>query len=240
MTRIHILLFTGFALVFTGCSSVRTQDTNGLVSYSDGTEKREDLPLLPRTTAKEAWAGKSKPLPPPPESIEATSPAAPPESDLAMASVELKQVAPDEIDDLVRANRGKVLMVNCWGIDCGPCVEELPHLNKLQTQFGRNGLKIVTINTDVEDRHEEVKEFVQKNGFDFDVYVRAPGPDTKFRRSIDPEYAADPYTLIFDKEGNRVATIADALPEETWEEVAHAVLNGKPFPITNPEIVRLY
>ncbi|MCA9411863.1 MAG: TlpA family protein disulfide reductase [Candidatus Omnitrophica bacterium] len=231
-------------LLVAGCSSVRTQDSNGLVSYSDGTETKEDLPLLPRTSAKDSWAKKSSPLPPPPSSVEQDLTYDPePEPRTARKEVELKEVRPDELDDLIRANRGKVLMVNCWGIDCGPCVEELPHLDKLQRRLEKNGLKVVTINTDVEDRHEEVKEFVEKNGFGFDVYLRAPGSDIKFRQSIDPEYAADPYTLIFDKEGNRVATIADALPEATWEKVAKAVLNNEEFPmdtITDPEVVRLY
>ncbi len=240
MIRNYLLLLTGFTLFFTGCSTVPTQDSDGLVSYSDGTETQEDLPLLPRTTAKRAWAEKSNPLPPPPGVVDQVAPVALDETHSAQKTVELKQVAPDQIDDLVRANRGKVLLVNCWGIDCGPCVEELPHLNKIQNQYQKEGLKIVAINTDVEGRHAEVKQFVEKNGFDFDVYLRAPGSDTKFRQSIDSEYAADPYTLIFDKEGNRVATIADALPEEAWNEVAQSVLTNKPFPITNPDIVRLY
>lgn len=245
MKRLPLLsiVMTGLAILC-GCSSVRTQDENGLVSYSDGTEKREDLPLLPRTSAKEAWANKSNALPPPPDSV-VESPAVEidPETQLAKQPVEFKHVEPGQLEELVRANRGKVLMVNCWGIDCGPCVEELPHLNKLQREHAKKGLKVVTINTDVEGRQDEVKEFVEENGFEFDVYLRSPGPDTKFRQSIDPEYAADPYTLIFDKEGNRVASIADALPEEDWEEVADAVLNNRTFPInsiTDPDVVRLY
>ena len=241
MKQVQILFFTSFVLLFTGCSSVPTQDGNGLVAYYDGTESQEDLPLLPRTSAKNAWAGKSKPLPPPPESVLTSNslmedrPA--PEK---QQQVSLKEVAPGEIDEIIRANRGKVLMVNCWGIDCGPCIEELPHLNRISREYASKGLKVVAINTDVSDRHQEVKDFVAKNDFDFDVYLRAPGSDTKFRRSIDPDYAADPYTLIFDKDGNRVASIADALPGEAWENVARAVLSGKPFPITNPDIVRLY
>lgn len=228
-------------LILTGCSSVRTQNRDGLVSYNDGSEREENFALLPRTTAKEAWASKSKPLPPLPNESETAGPA-PVESSVqtVAAGPDLKTLEPSKLDELVRAHRGSVLVINCWGIDCGPCVEELPHLDKIQEDYKNRGLKVIAINTDVEDRHEEVRQFVAKNDFDFEVYLRAPGSDTKFRQSIDPEYAADPYTLIFDKEGNRVASIADALPEEGWEEVAMAVVQNKPFPITDPEIVRLY
>lgn len=228
-------------LLLSGCSSVRTQNRDGLVSYSDGTEKEEDFALLPRTTAKDAWASKSKPLPPLPNAVETVGGApAEPTPQFAAAATDLKTLAPNQLEELVRAHRGSILVVNCWGIDCGPCVEELPHLDKIQEDYKDRGLKVVALNTDVEDRHEEVRQFVAKNDFDFEVYLRAPGSDTKFRQSIDPEYAADPYTLIFDKEGNRVASIADALPEEGWEEVALAVVQNKPIPITDPEIVRLY
>ena len=38
--------------------------------------------------------------------------------------------------------KGKVIVLNFWYISCGPCVEELPHINDLQNEFGD---EVVTI-----------------------------------------------------------------------------------------------
>jgi thiol-disulfide isomerase/thioredoxin len=43
-------------------------------------------------------------------------------------------------------NKGKVLLLNIWGIWCGPCRAEMPELVRLQDQYREQGLEIVGIN----------------------------------------------------------------------------------------------
>lgn len=233
-----------------GCSTTSERPHDHFHSAHAG-EHGEDRPLLPRRTAKETWADSQSPLPPLPDRYRSgtdseTLASADPEHTHEIVNQEtqktasLKEVAPGELSGLVDSYRGKVLVLNCWGIDCGPCVEELPHLNKIFKEKAEDGLAIAAISTDVESRHKEVEEFVAKQGYDFDVYLRAPGSDTQFRRAIDPDYSADPFTIVFDKQGVPVATIADALPESEWRKVIDAALAGEQIPITDPEVVRLF
>ncbi len=42
----------------------------------------------------------------------------------------------------------KVVWINFWGLRCGPCVRELPALQKLYSKYGPKGLLIVGVNTD--------------------------------------------------------------------------------------------
>src|ERR1043165_1050423 len=44
---------------------------------------------------------------------------------------------------------GKVYLVECWAIWCGPCVEQIPHLNALHKKYSEKGL--VVIGADVWD-----------------------------------------------------------------------------------------
>lgn len=42
----------------------------------------------------------------------------------------------------------EVLLVNFWGLRCGACVEEIPHLNAIYAKFRDSGLKILGVNVD--------------------------------------------------------------------------------------------
>ena len=42
----------------------------------------------------------------------------------------------------------KVVWLNFWGLRCGPCVRELPALQKLYTEYQKKGLMIIGVNTE--------------------------------------------------------------------------------------------
>jgi thiol-disulfide isomerase/thioredoxin len=158
----------------------------------------------------------------------------------SVPTTSMKRISPDDLGALVDSYRGKVLLLNCWGIDCGPCVEELPALDKILRDLQPQGLAIVALNTDVESRHGDVEKFVQEKGYSLEFCLRAPGPDTKFRQAIDADYSADPFSVLFDKDGRTLATIADALSEEEWRRILTAAVQGSPLPITQSEYVRYF
>ncbi len=41
-----------------------------------------------------------------------------------------------------------VVLLQFWGIRCGPCLEEIPFLSGLQDRYGETGLQVFGINTD--------------------------------------------------------------------------------------------
>src|SRR5438876_2938512 len=52
----------------------------------------------------------------------------------------------------------KVIVVDFWATWCGPCREEIPHLNKLYENYRGKGLVVVGISMDA-GGGESVKEF---------------------------------------------------------------------------------
>jgi thiol-disulfide isomerase/thioredoxin len=52
----------------------------------------------------------------------------------------------NEID--IKSFKGKPVLVNFWGLRCGACIEEMPHLNALYDKYSEKGLTILGINAD--------------------------------------------------------------------------------------------
>jgi thiol-disulfide isomerase/thioredoxin len=58
--------------------------------------------------------------------------------------------------------RGKVVVLDFWATWCGPCKKELPNLKKLVEKHGKDGLEVIGISLDEDEK--ELKEFVKENG----------------------------------------------------------------------------
>jgi thiol-disulfide isomerase/thioredoxin len=61
------------------------------------------------------------------------------------AAVDVKLVKYDGLADAVRNLRGKVVLVDFWGIDCGPCKKAFPHVLEMQRKYGADGLAVVSV-----------------------------------------------------------------------------------------------
>jgi thiol-disulfide isomerase/thioredoxin len=44
--------------------------------------------------------------------------------------------------------RGQVVLVNFWATWCGPCRQEMPHLNKLYEKYKSSGFVLLGVNVD--------------------------------------------------------------------------------------------
>jgi len=61
----------------------------------------------------------------------------------------------------ITALRGKVVVLNFWATWCPPCKKEIPGLDALQRQYGRQGLAVVGVSTDSSERG--IRDFLREN-----------------------------------------------------------------------------
>ena len=99
-------------------------------------------------------------------------------------------------DELFAAN--KVTMVNIWASWCGPCVSEMPELERLNTELAEKGCGIIGILADAyEDTGlEDGKDVIKDTEVTYPVIL----PWESF--SDDLKYTAYPTTYFVDSEGN--------------------------------------
>lgn len=65
--------------------------------------------------------------------------------------------------------RGKVVILNFWSIWCGPCLAEMPSLNKLYLEFKDKGLVVLAIAEDPAEK--PLREYINEKGIAFPVLI---------------------------------------------------------------------
>jgi peroxiredoxin len=119
----------------------------------------------------------------------------------AAAAVQLSAAAPDfTLRSVAGTNlrlqeqRGQVVMVNFWATWCGPCRQEMPHLNRLYDKYRSSGFVLLGVNIDDEPR--AAVDLASKLGIRFPVLLDS---DKKVSRVYD--MSAMPATLLIDRDG---------------------------------------
>ena len=74
--------------------------------------------------------------------------------------------APIELTDgtvtKVSERKGKVILLNLWGIWCGPCRAEMPALAQMQQQYADKGFEVIGLNIGDQDGKPEDIEKIKK------------------------------------------------------------------------------
>lgn len=99
--------------------------------------------------------------------------------------------------------KGKVLLVNIWGTWCGPCIDEMPHLRALQTQYSSQGFEVIGLNIGDGDGSPEpidaIRSFVAKQELNYTIAI-APNAVTNQFYAITKQSVV-PQTILVDREG---------------------------------------
>ncbi|MEO6446883.1 MAG: TlpA disulfide reductase family protein [Gemmatimonadaceae bacterium] len=101
-----------------------------------------------------------------------------------LARVQVGAPAPDfqasTLDGTTRVKtladyRGEVVLVNLWATWCGPCVIEMPSIQRLYDRYREDGLKVVAIAVDDPGFEQQILDFVSQRSFTFEVLHEGSG-----------------------------------------------------------------
>jgi thiol-disulfide isomerase/thioredoxin len=113
--------------------------------------------------------------------------------------------------------RGRVVLLNFWATWCAPCREEMPSMQALSGDLGRQGLVVVAVN--YQEGGEAVREFVRETSFALPVLLDTDGAVTRQYR-----VTVLPTSVLIDRRGALVGTV---LGSRDWAAPeARAYLRG--------------
>ena len=90
--------------------------------------------------------------------------------------------------------RGQVVLVNFWASWCGPCRQEMPHLNRLYDKYKASGFTLLGVNIDDDPRLANA--VVARMGLTFPVLL-----DADKAVSMLYDLGSMPATVLIDRDG---------------------------------------
>lgn len=98
------------------------------------------------------------------------------------------------------AYAGRAMLINFWASWCGPCIEEMPELERYAVSQAPTGVQVVGIAL---DDLEAVQAFLARIPVSYPILLDTPGPADASVQLGNP-MGVLPYTVLIDAEG-RVA-----------------------------------
>lgn len=135
------------------------------------------------------------------EALSASAPDAP--AGLAVARREqplpafnLRDMA-GKVVEIPERYRGRPLLINLWASWCGPCVREMPELQRFSAEQAPNGVQVVGIAL---DDPASVRAFLRRVPVDYPILLDVPGPRDAGVRLGNPKGVL-PYSVLVSTDG---------------------------------------
>lgn len=105
--------------------------------------------------------------------------------------------------------RGRPVLINYWASWCGPCVEEMPLLDRFAAAQGIEGVQVLGVAL---DDPEAVADFLDLQPVAFPIVLEVPGAGDSSVR-LGNRNSVLPYSVLLDAEGRVVKTKLGAFDE---------------------------
>jgi len=89
----------------------------------------------------------------------------------AMPAIRLPDLQGQQVD--LKSFAGKPLLINVWASWCGPCIKEMPELDRYALAQGEHGVQVIGLALDTP---EGVRDFLDKIPVRYSIVLDTPGP----------------------------------------------------------------
>jgi len=140
--------------------------------------------------------------------------------------IKIKKIKVTELESLIRASEGP-LIINFWATFCIPCIEEIPHFQKLAAKYEKDGIKLLLVSLDMEDDFKKIGPFVKKQKIATPVVWLDETNADYFIPKIDDKWSgAIPATLFINNKTGYRKFIEEQVEENELEKEIMAILKN--------------
>ncbi len=172
----NFIVFIALSIVFSSLLACRTAST----------EQGQTNEVDSNTNTTDAKKKDDKGYPPMPSAI-------------AQTEIKLLDGKTFKLED----QKGKVILFNLWGIWCGPCIAEMPHLVETQEKYRDKNFEIIGLNVGDEDGNveseEAIKAFAEKQKLNYQLGYADRKLFDEFARVS--KMAGVPISILVNREG---------------------------------------
>ena len=107
-----------------------------------------------------------------------------------------------------RTNSGRLVLLDFWRTNCGPCLRAMPHVKQLQSDYGSAGLEVVGVALEDGDTWAEnaraVEAMAKRKELNYRVYLEPDGQRGRVQKAFNVERI--PTLVLLDHKGNLMWT----------------------------------
>ena len=96
--------------------------------------------------------------------------------------------------------KGKVVLINFWATWCAPCLQEMPHLDRMYKKYKKKGFVVLSVATDGPETASRIRTVVKRKRWSMPVVHDKSG---SIVAQLNPR-ATNPFTVFIDKKGQLV------------------------------------
>lgn len=129
--------------------------------------------------------------------------------------------------------KGKVVFLNFWATWCSPCKQELPYIQEIYEEYGKNQQDVIilgivgpktSMSPNLDNKNEEeIKQFLKDYNITYPVLF-----DNTGKSFYDYYIQAFPTTFMIDKDGKIYGYVNGALNKETMKKIIEQTKENPP------------
>lgn len=121
--------------------------------------------------------------------------------------------------------RGKIVVLDFWGTDCGPCIGALPGVRRIHSQFKGKGVVVIGLHHS-DGKADEMRKFAKDHAMSYHLVIDSPNTGLSFGKTFSA-YGVNgiPSVVVIGRDGKVVA--ADISIEEAFTKVGELLGAGK-------------
>lgn len=119
-------------------------------------------------------------------------------------SQKVKLLTIDELNERIKNGQDSTYVVNFWATWCAPCIKELPHFEKLNTEFKSEKLAVLLVSVDFKSKlNSAVIPFVKRKNMKSEVFLLNESDPQKYIDRIDKSWSGSIPATLFIKGDKR-------------------------------------